>query len=100
MQHIGIVLQDEKGALLKDSGINFASVLAEVYKIDDQKKSSALLWMINPYGNTIFNSIQVPLVVSQLRDLNFSEENKVIAGNVINFLNVAGLHQYICFTGD
>jgi hypothetical protein len=100
MQHIGIILQNEESELLEDSHINFAPVLDEIYKIDDQKESSSLLWMINPYGDTTFNSIQIPIVISQLKALEFSEDNKEIVNKVIKFLGEAGLNEYICFLGD
>jgi hypothetical protein len=100
MQLIEIIIQDEQGNLLKDSGINFAPILKEVYKIDDEKKSCALLWKINPYGDTTFKPSDLPLFISQLQSLEFSEENKNTVERVIKFLDEAGVNTEICFIGD
>ena len=100
MQHIGISIKDESGNLLEELDINFALILEEIYKIDDQKKSSALLWMIDPYGDTVFNALQIPILISELKSLVFSDENRFFVEKIIEFLEKRNNHEYVYFIGD
>ena len=104
MQHIGINLQNLKGDVFKTSEINFAEILKAIYEIKDFKVKFPWLVTIDPYGDTLFNQLQIPQIVNELSNLSgsLSEGLNKKVNNLISFLKDTeiSLDQYIVFVGD
>ncbi len=97
MQHIGIRKINEDGETLKVSGINFADFMGELYKIKDYKSKFPLLSYIDPYGDTYFNDLQKPDLITELQRFNINQNLK---NEMINFIKNADDLEYIKFIGD
>ena len=104
MQNIGVHIQDDKGKPVKDpkitleeSKINFADVMSVVYKEADYKKKYPLLSTIDPYDDTIFNSLQTAQLIQELSALPSDE---AAIKNSITLLKQVGQFQYVEFYGD
>jgi len=94
-QHIGMILEDEDGKLIKDSKLNFQDVLDKCDVSDNE-----WLGTIDEYGNTVFNNIQIPIIINELKELPVEEENYTLINKFIKFLEQAEDHEYIKFIGD
>ncbi len=99
MQPIGIFLQDEHGKIITDSNLDFGRLLAEIHD-RDQEKTFKTLWGIDPYGDTIFNTLQVPQLISELKTFKFSEELASVSSQIQDFILTINTHEYICFSGN
>ena len=102
MQHIGITLNNEKGETLKESNINFAEILNVVYDQEDCKTNFQWLSTIDPYGDTIFNPLQTPIIVNELNSLSVLLDKNLAekVNNLVSFLKSINTHEYIKFIGD
>ena len=98
MQHIGIQLNDENGQVIETSTVNFAEIMDSILKDADFKSKYPLVATIDPYGDTVFNVLQIPVVVKELESLPNSNESTV--KDVISFLSKSAAHLYIKFIGD
>lgn len=96
MQHVGIIIEDENGKLVEDSGLNFVPLLKDIVLDEDNKT----VQIIDPYGDTTFNHLQIPQLIGELK--NSKTENKELLENVIKFiLKIENQpHTYIKFIGD
>jgi hypothetical protein len=103
-QLVQIELIDEKGRLIERSDINFMIILDNLYQKKEYKKQYPLLSTIDYNGLTVFNYMQVPLVVKELQHLSKRNDSitKEISERVINFMNKIHehVHLYIRFVGD
>jgi|SRR3989344_1459548 len=73
MQNITVRMVNEKYELLESTGINFADVIGGIlYRLHDFEKNYPVLSQIDPYGNTLFNSNQIPLALEELRRLKIA----------------------------
>ena len=102
MQFVNFWLEDERGKIIETSETNFADVLLELWEIKDSKQKYPWLFSIDPYGFTIFNTHQAPIVKSELErlELEVPDEVKNTIQTVINFLNKVDQHLYLRFIGD
>ena len=104
MQHIGIQLQNLKGDVFKTSEINFAEILKAVYEIQDSKVKFPWLITIDPYGDTLFNQLQLPQIINELNNLSttLSGDLDKKVNTLISFLKDTeiGSDQFIVFVGD
>ncbi|MES2668264.1 MAG: hypothetical protein V4644_01050 [Patescibacteria group bacterium] len=102
MQHIGILLENEQGDKIKSSNLNFADVLVWLFGIKEYQIKYPWLSTIDPYGNTVLNSLQVPLIINELKifSLEVDEETKKTIELVISFLQDTDQHHYIKLFGD
>jgi hypothetical protein len=98
MQHIRIELQDENGKAMRTSPVNFADIMHIVFEDTNHKNKYPFLSAVDPYGDTTFNTLQVPLLVKEIENLSNPPRDTV--SEVISFLNSIGTHQYIKFIGD
>ena len=102
-QHIGLELVDEDGELIIDSRINVASVMDALLEIESCKERYPWLTTIDEYGDTIFNRLQIPLVIRELTVLSSEkpELGQVISG-ILHFLEQSfqDVHQFVKFVGD
>lgn len=101
MQNIQLQLEDENRKVIETSAINFADVMTIVYKNQDFKTHYPWLSTIDPYGDTIFNKLQIPYVINELNALVKKTENGSLDINgIISFIQKIDTHQYITFYGD
>ncbi len=100
MQHMGLQRQSETGEVLAhfgDEGIDprIVSLAAP---------STACLRFIDPYGNTIFNQLQLPVLAGELltmRETSADEGLRSQLDRVLAFLRESeGTHVYVRFIGD
>ncbi len=100
MQHIGIQREDENGGVLESSTINFVDILGPIGHNNIAK--FVKLSEIDPYGDTIFNGLQIPLLTKELEALAAESDpsRSQLIGTVMDFLARAGIHEYIRFIGD
>lgn len=102
-QNIKLEKVGENGAVIAGATINFADVFNRFSTIPDAGKKYPWMATIDPYGNTIFNRIQIPLVVNELENLRSEFQDQygnAVIDQTILFLGKAGVHQYIKFIGD
>jgi hypothetical protein len=67
--------------------------------------NSTCLRFIDPYGDTTFNQLQIPVLIEELRALNRSAadpEAKQLLADLIAYVQKAlkQVHTYVKFTGD
>ena len=100
MQHIGMRRETERGELVadfKESGI-------DVRIVERAPTSSCCLRFIDPYGNTLINQLQLPVLVAELRELRDSSLETDLRENIeeaIQFIESSeDVHIYIRFVGD
>ncbi len=104
MQHIEIQLGNLKEEVFKRSEINFAEILTAIFKIQDSKMKYPWLVTIDPYGDTLFNHLQIPQILNELNNLSgiLSEDLNKKVNDLISFLKDTrvDLDQFIVFVGD
>lgn len=102
-QHIGIVKIDEHNKLVEESEINFVPVINELEKLLDSRKKFPCLSSVDPYGDTIFNRVQVPFLIKELKRLQSdltSQSLRRLINEVIKFTTKVQIHNYVKFIGD
>lgn len=101
-QDISCFLEDENGKIILDSGLNFVPIKEYLWKIDKLKKQYNWLHTIDEYWDTVFNKIQAPIVISELKKLiNNSDKNlQNLIVNFIKFISKISTHKYIKFYWD
>ncbi len=101
MQHIGVIIEDEKHKELSRSNVNFADILNTVLENTDNKKYP-WLWSIDPYGLTVFNFNQIIHFKSELEIFSgdLSKEGSEIVKELLSFVQKIQQHTYIVFIGD
>jgi len=101
-----IGLEDAFGNIVKakeDVSIQgFLMLIANNISESDLKRTFCLQF-IDPYGDTTFNYIQIPVLLSELRVLLENcqtKEEKVKIHSIINFILNDGIGYYVKFFGD
>lgn len=123
MQHIGVEITDERNKVLEESDINFANVIGgALYRIQgDWESKYPMLSSVDPYGNTVFNILQRPFVIEELKKLKEEMLDEkipkkefrtnypgVVTEDIwlrdleksLKFFEKLGVHQYLKFIGD
>ncbi len=102
-QNISCVLVDENGKRLESSKLNFSYVKYELYQMPDFKERFPWLSTIDDYQDTTFNTLQVPMVIKELKVLykvTKDEELRVLIKSFVIFLKGVSIHEYVKFIGD
>lgn len=102
MQNIQINLENENGQSIEKSNINFADIIAVLWKYGNEKEYP-WLWTIDPYGDTVFNIHQIPKITEELSTLSLKVKDKKIVDEIkdtIDFIKKIEQHLYIKFIGD
>ena len=102
-QHIGIIKINERGEMLERLEINFADVVNVLEEIDSYKDKYPWIGTIDPYGDTIFNRVQIPFVIKDLKKLQKGVRELISKDSIdklISFLEKFDIHEYIKFIGD
>jgi hypothetical protein len=101
MQHIGLQREDEFGNVLADFDEGRSIDLRIVLRAPSD---SAVLRFIDPYGNTIINRPQLPVLIAELHGLvsaAVEADFRVNVERLVSFLEASkGDHVYVRFIGD
>lgn len=99
-QHIGLQREDETGGVLA----SYAPEGLPPDVLDAAPTDSACVRFIDPYGDTVFNQLQLPVLIEELRQMSERSNDRVFRtrlSSVVEFLVAsAGVHQYVRFVGD
>jgi hypothetical protein len=100
MSRIRAIVQDEQGNQLGEA-LDFSNALLP--SPDDTR--FICLRFIDPYGDTIFNRMQMPTVIGELRDLKVASDNQERDAIIDRLVELACLcqeepHLYLRFIGD
>jgi len=99
VQHIGLQREDETGGVLA----SYAPEGLPLEVLDAAPTDSACVRFIDPYGDTVFNQLQLPVLIEELRQMGEQSNDNVLRkrlSSVVEFLASAGVHQYVRFVGD
>lgn len=100
MQHIAICRQTESGEVLA----LFEACGLDLRIVERAPQASACLRFIDPYGDTIFNHLQIPVLAEELAGMRAEAHEKdlqVHIGEVLAFLTESeNVHVYVRFVGD
>jgi hypothetical protein len=99
-QHIGLQREDEDGNVLA----HYASAGIPVQIVDLAPLNSACVGFIDSYGDTVFNQLQLPVLIGELEQMIkvcADAQLRELFAFVITFLvESKGVHQYVRFIGD
>jgi hypothetical protein len=107
--HGSLVWEDENGGLIEahPDGLWLVFEMMPPGVMEGPLKESPCLQFIDPYGDTTFNQLQIPVLISELRSLLESEhcrghERLREFEGVVSFVEKARdqVHTYIKFYGD
>ena len=100
VQHIGLQREDECGGVL--AYFDEESIPVEV--LDLAPGDSKCVRFIDPYGDTVFNQLQLPVLIGELEQMiqsSASDEFRRRVTSVVSFLaGSRDVHQYVRFVGD
>ncbi|WP_424195225.1 hypothetical protein ACMYR3_05350 [Ampullimonas aquatilis] len=72
--------------------------------VSEASKHSICLRFIDLYGNFLANQLQLPVLVSELKEMAFTMSDQALKDNInrlVVFLNDSvGVHTYVRFIGD
>lgn len=97
---IDVSLEDERGEVLErvdDAGNDFAHFLAAA----DLSKTACLRF-VDPYGDAVYNQLQLPVLVAELETLARRPGTPVLLARVIDLArrSAGQVHTYLRFCGD
>jgi hypothetical protein len=100
VQHIGLRTEKEGGVRIADFGRD--GIPLEV--LDLAPDDSVCLRFIDPYGDTVFNQLQLPVLIEEFEEIacrTASATLRARLNSVVSFLTACrGTHQYVRFLGD
>jgi hypothetical protein len=100
MQHIGLRRQTENGEVLA----LFDAEGLDLRIVKRAPSESTCLRFIDPYGDTIFNQLQLPVLAAEIAGIRAEASEKDLQmhiDQVLFFLSESeGVHVYVCFVGD
>lgn len=100
MQHIGLQLENEKGEVEESFGLEGIDMRI----VERAPAVSPFLRSIDPYGNTVFNQLQIPRLILELQALAAQTVESDLRENVERvaaFLEASiDIHTCVRFTGD
>ena len=100
MPHIRAIIQDEKGNPV-GGAVDFSEGLFPYH--DDER--FPYLRFVDPYGDTVFNRLQMPAVLEEmhlLRKARTEEEDRIVIDKLIELACLCQQepHLYLKFIGD
>jgi hypothetical protein len=100
MQHIGLCRKTETGEVLAQFDLDGLDPRI----IERAPPASTCLRFIDPYGDTIFNQLQLPLLVSELAEMRAAAGEADLQAHIDRVLvflrDSEEVHIYVCFVGD
>ena len=100
---IDIAIVDENGVKIE---IIYDPASMTIRLLPDYSKAdSPCLRFIDPYGDTVFNYLQIPVLINELEETLPQISDKVIVAHGRKIVELArrvmqGRHQYVKFIGD
>ena len=101
-QHIGIIKQNEQNEVLTRSEANFAPVYNALAQIGDASQYP-ILSTVDPYGDTVFNHLQVPQLAAELERLKSESPSQQVGKtieDILTFLSGWKRREYLRLVGD
>lgn len=102
-QRIKLIQVNERGDFLEELHSNFETIFNRLITVTNYNQDFPWLSTIDPYGDTTFNRLQIPILIDELDTLHkviimidFSEQIE----QLIKYLQQVSVHQYIKFIGD
>lgn len=102
-ENIEVQLVDYRLKVLGRSDQNFRNIHDHVIDKCWGNPAYPFVSTIDPYSYTLFNSLQVPLLVQELELLASEDDDadfKKAVGDLIEYINVNPVHNFIRFMGD
>ena len=100
VQHIGVHVEDERGAVLA----RYSEMGAPVELIDLAPSTSVCLRFLDPYGDAVFNQLQLPVLIGELGSIRDNTRDEDLRGrldSLIGFIDASrDIHTYVRFVGD
>lgn len=101
-QFIDVQKEEEDGKIIIKSKLNFVFIHNKLWEQNNCQYIYPWLTSINEYGNTVFNELQAPKVINELKILLekvHDEEIKKYIRELIDFM-ILDIHEYVRFIGD
>ncbi len=99
-QHIGLQREGERGEVL----VHYAPEGIPLEVLEVAPRHSACVRFIDPYGDTVFNQLQLPVLIGEFEEMAKDAANAQVRDrleSVVAFLAASqGIHQYVRFVGD
>ncbi len=102
MQLIEVTRQNENGEIIDTLSLNFANILSFVFEKTSNDKFP-WLWSVDPYGDTVFNEIQIQNLIKELESLlTLANDSESISSIILfrNYIKEVTSHQYLKLSGD
>jgi hypothetical protein len=100
MQHVGVHIEDESGAVTAA----FAETGLDPRIVSRAPMDGRVLRFIDPYGDLLVNQPQLPVLMAELHQIHAAapeEELRRHIEQLLSFLEGAkGAHKYVRFLGD
>jgi hypothetical protein len=100
VQHIGLQREDERGEVLEWHAAE--GIPLELLGL--ASATSTCVRFIDPHGDTLFNQLQLPFLIEEVRDIRdkLSDPSRIAAfSTLIRFLEASlDVHVYVRFVGD
>lgn len=100
-QHVGVQLENEGGALIERSQVNFNQLVCQISEFSS--KELHFLNTIDLYGDTVFNVHQAPVVIEELKKLADMIDDAGLLSDIaetVRILEKCEQHLYVRFIGD
>lgn len=102
-QHIQIIKANEQGEEIERSNTNFAPINKALYQINRYKKKYPWISSIDEYGNTSFNYLQVPYLITELEHFQKEDAAKELIKEIkiiLSFIQKISKFEHVKFIGD
>jgi hypothetical protein len=96
---IEVLREGEDGEVLGRFGLG-----GRLFIPDEVRASSVCLRFVDPYGDTVFNQLQLTVLIDELKrvmDSSSDPENRDLLTGLVGFLDASReVHVYVRFVGD
>jgi|GEM_PF-5805135 len=102
-EHIGVDLVDSELKVVSKYDQNFRNIYDHLARKTYQNSEYPFLSTIDPYSYTLYNALQVPLLVEELQKLASEDEDtelKAAVEKLVEYLETVSVHCFIRFIGD
>ena len=98
MQHIGLQRETEEGEV---EAIFSEGKSIDLRLLNNQLEKTSCLRFIDPYGDTVFNQLQIPLLIEEIQHVAANVSEPFDITEMVEFLEDSiNLHTHVRFIGD
>ncbi|MCC5847290.1 MAG: hypothetical protein JJU29_04275 [Verrucomicrobia bacterium] len=98
MQHIGLQRETEDGEV---EAVYGEGKSIDLILLTSNLERTSCLRFIDPYGDTVFNQLQIPVLIEEIQAVVANAQESLDITEVIDFLkNSIDLHTHVRFCGD